>query len=83
MSGTTRRSRLTVGLTGSITRELVVQFNKLVGDVERVAAAVNTIAGKLDGIDLSVSDFASAAGLSTSAHLSAARIGDDSGSVYG
>jgi len=84
MAGTTTNSKRTA-LPGSDQNDLLVQYNKLVADVELIRAAVVALATKLDA-DAGVTDTNYAAGatlaaIDTAAELLAAKIGNEAGTV--
>lgn len=83
MAGTTLERHGFIGQPESTLRDLVIQFNKLVADVELVRAAVIIIAAQLDA-DGGVTDTdyeANVATIATAAELLAAKIGDHAGTV--
>lgn len=85
MAGTTLKRHDFYGVTESPTRDLVIQFNKLVDDVELIRAAVVALATKLDA-DGGVTDTNYAAGatlaaIDTAAELLAAKIGNAAGTA--
>lgn len=85
MAGTTVRIR-PVGRTGSALRQLTIEHNKLVADVELLRAAVVAMAVQIDADNGTIgTDYAAAAtitAIDTAAELTAAKIGDDSGTAY-
>ena len=84
MAGTTTSSRPT-GVPSSDVRDLCIQFNKLVADVELIRAWATAVAIKLDA-DAGVTDtnYAAAATMvliDTAAELTAAKIGNAAGTA--
>ena len=85
MAGTTVRIR-PVGRTGSALRQLTIEHNKLVADVELLRAAVVAMAVQIDADNGTIgTDYAAAAtitAIDTAAELTASKIGDDGGTAY-
>lgn len=81
MAGTTLKTHSFSGLTDSVERNLVIQLNKLVADLETLRAAYAATLAKLDA-DAGVTDTNYVA-LNTvlAASLTASKIGDESGTV--
>lgn len=85
MAGTTTKSRDNAGLTGGAKRQTVIEFNKLVADVELIRAWATALTIKLD-LDAGVTDtnYAAAAtmvAIDTAAELTAAKVGDLAGTA--
>lgn len=86
MAGTTlKRHEVSLGPVESATRDLVIQFNKLVADVELIRAAVVAMAVQIDADNGTIgTDYAAAAtitAIDTAAELLAAKIGDAGGTA--
>lgn len=85
MAGTTEKIRHT-GVPTSPLHRLIVNFNKLVSDVELIRAAVVAMAVQIDEDAGTIgTDYAAAAtitAIDTAAELTAAKIGNDSGTAY-
>jgi hypothetical protein len=85
MAGTTVRIR-PIGRTTSVTRQLVIEMNKLIADVELLRAAIVAMAVQIDADNGTIgTDYAAAAtitAIDTAAELTAAKIGDDAGTAY-
>lgn len=86
MAGTLVKARAVLGVQGSISRQMVIEHNKMVDDIELIRAAVVALATKLDA-DGGVTDTNYAAGatlaaIDTAAELLAAKIGNDAGTAY-
>ena len=84
MAGTTTKSRRTA-LRNSDLNDLIIQFNKLVDDVELIRAWATALTIKLDA-DAGVADTnyaaaATMAAIDTAAELLAAKIGDQAGTA--
>jgi hypothetical protein len=81
MAGTTTKSRQTA-YPGSTLRALVVEFNKVVNDLETLRAGIDSIADKLD-VDgqVTATDYASGAACTTAAAMTAAKIGNAAGTA--
>jgi hypothetical protein len=67
MAGTTVKSRSTLGLAGSVSREAVINLNKLVDDVELVRAATRQL------VRIPVEDLGAGADITERAHYIAPR----------
>jgi hypothetical protein len=85
MAGTTLKRTQKYGMTESVTRDLVIQFNKLVDDVELIRAWATALTIKLDA-DAGVTDTnyaaaATMAAIDTAAELTAAKIGNEAGTA--
>ena len=86
MAGTTlKRHDHVLGAEQSATRDLVIQTNKLIDDIELVRAAIHAIAVKLDD-DTGVTDTnyeagATMAAIDTAAEMTAAKIGNAAGTA--
>lgn len=73
MAGTLKRRRGGLGLVESIARELVIQFNKLVDDVELVRTQVSEFVGSATYDPASLVD---GAGATTTVTVTGAALGD-------
>lgn len=86
MAGTTlKRHDHVLGLPESATRDVVIQFNKLIDDIELIRAAVTATCVKLDA-DTGVTDTTYAAqatvlAIDTAGEMLAAKIGDSAGTA--
>lgn len=84
MAGTTTKSRVNVGHKQSAIRDLLIQFNKLVDDVENVRAVVVALTTKLDA-DAGVTDTnytsVTAAPINPATDLLAAKVGNPNGTA--
>lgn len=88
MAGTTLQRRQQFGGVDSITRDLVIQFNKAIDDVERLRAAVVALAQKLDldggaggVIDDDYAAGATLLAIDTAAEMTAAKLGNETGTA--
>jgi predicted oxidoreductase len=85
MAGTTLKRRDTFGLPENAVRDLVIQMNKLIDDVELVRAAVKAMAVQIDADNGTIgTDYEAAAGIvaiATAATMTAAKIGDAGGTA--
>jgi hypothetical protein len=85
MAGTTLKRTQHFGQPESPVRDLVIQFNKLVGDVELIRAAVVAMAVQIDADAGTIgTDYAAAAtitAIDTAAELTAAKIGNEGGTA--
>ena len=85
MAGTTLKRREHYGGLESVTRDLVVQLNKFIDDIELVRAAVKATAVKLDA-DAGVTDTdyaasATVAAITNAGTMTAAKIGNEIGTA--
>lgn len=85
MAGTLKRRRL-VGVQNSALRDLIIEHNNLVDDVELLRAAVVAMAEQIDADNGTIgTDYAAAAtitAIDTAGEMTAAKIGDDGGTEY-
>jgi hypothetical protein len=85
MAGTTLKRAQHFGGHESITKELVIQFNKFIDDIELVRAAVTATCVKLDAGDgVMDTDYAAQATvvlMDTAAEMLAAKIGNEAGTA--
>lgn len=85
MPGTTLKRQDHFGLNESALRDLVIQFNKLVDDVELVRAAVKAMAVQIDADNGTIgTDYVAAATITAitgSTTLLAAKIGNAAGTA--
>lgn len=82
MAGTTVRRRGGLGLSESVVRQLVIEHNKLVDDLEALRAKYAAALAKLDA-DGGVTDTNYVSTQTVlAATLTAAKIGDDAGTAY-
>jgi hypothetical protein len=85
MAGTTLKRRDTGGHTENMVRDLVIQFNKLIDDVELIRAAVTATCVKLDAdggvTDTNYAAQATVAAIDTAAEMLAAKIGNEAGTA--
>lgn len=85
MAGTTLKRRDTAGVSENMVRDLVIQMNKLIDDVELIRAAVVATCAKLDA-DAGVTDTnyaaqATVAAIDPATDLQAAKIGNEAGTA--
>lgn len=82
MAGTLKRRKQTQPYHSDM-RELLIEHNKVVTDLETLRAAVQTIAAQLD-LDGGVTGttFAANAAVTTAAAMTAAQIGNHAGTAY-
>lgn len=85
MAGTTLKRRPTFGVTEAVERDLVIQLNKLIDDVELIRLWAVALTAKLD-LDAGVTDsnYAAAATLvniNAASKMTAAKIGDEAGTA--
>lgn len=85
MAGTTLKRRDTGGHTENMVRDLVIQFNKLVDDLELVRAAVKAMAVQIDADNGTIgTDYVAAAtitAITSAATMTAAKIGNEAGTA--
>ena len=86
MAGTTlKRHDHVLGLPESATRDVVIQFNKLIDDIELIRAAVTATCVKLDSdggvTDTNYAAQATVVLIDTAAEMLAAKIGNSAGTA--
>lgn len=85
MAGTALKRRQSFGLTESPVRDLVIQMNKLIDDVELVRAAVKAMAAQIDTDAGTIgTDYVAAAtitAITSAATMTAAKIGNEGGTA--
>lgn len=81
MAGTTTSDKDIFGLAGGL-RSLVVNYNKLVTDVETLRAALDAVCDLLDADSgVNGTTYAATAAVTTAAALTAAKVGNDQGTA--
>lgn len=85
MAGTTLKRHDTFGLPENAVRDLVIQVNKMVDDIELIRTAVVAMAVQIDADNGTIgTDYEAAAGIvaiATAATMTAAKIGDSAGTA--
>lgn len=85
MAGTTLKRSQHFGLTESPVRDLIIQMNKLIDDVELVRAAVKAMAVQIDADNGTIgTDYVAAAtitAITSAATMTAAKIGNEAGTA--
>jgi hypothetical protein len=85
MAGTTLKRRDTFGLNENVTKDLVIQVNKLIDDLELVRAAVKAMAVQIDADNGTIgTDYVAAAtitAITDAATMTAAKIGNSAGTA--
>jgi hypothetical protein len=85
MAGTTLKRRDTFGLNENVTKDLVIQVNKLIDDLELVRAAVKAMAVQIDADNGTIgTDYVAAAtitAITDAATMTAAKIGNEAGTA--
>jgi hypothetical protein len=85
LAGTTLKRRDTFGLNENVTKDLVIQVNKLIDDLELVRAAVKAMAVQIDADNGTIgTDYVAAAtitAITDAATMTAAKIGNSAGTA--
>jgi hypothetical protein len=85
MAGTTLKRRATFGVNENVQKDLVIQVNKLIDDLELVRAAVVAMAVQIDADNGTIgTDYAAAAtitAITDAATMTAAKIGNSAGTA--
>jgi hypothetical protein len=85
LAGTTLKRRPTFGLNENVQKDLVIQVNKLIDDLELVRAAVKAMAVQIDADNGTIgTDYVAAAtitAITDAATMTAAKIGNEAGTA--
>jgi hypothetical protein len=85
LAGTTLKRRPTFGLNENVQKDLVIQVNKLIDDLELVRAAVKAMAVQIDADNGTIgTDYVAAAtitAITSASTMTAAKIGNEAGTA--